>query len=453
MAALASALSFSSAGATLPAFEIGVVDSNSAVVKGQEIDIVIDSGGANHVVYQRYQNSVTDLLYASGAGDVWAPDTVGQDVRSWSSGVGEIEIDDSGGLHVMYHKNTAMGSNRLHHATLSSGDWTSEVVTDSVGTGKADLAVDSTGGLHAVALLGGFTLCYFEKPSGGTWSYPTVIAPSANEPAIEVDGSGVVHVAYTCTNCSGSREDLNYARYESDSWTVETVDDSLQAGNFIQADIAIAPDGTPSIAYQYSTADGNLHFATRTGGGTWTSEVADTGIGEIASGDRVSLEFDSDGNVHVARMIKTFASPYDGGVQYVSRQGGLWESVVVDTTTYDNHPVALALDSSGSPAIAYSTSASGLTNQYEIRVARAATASSAPVEPMSRASIGRLETRGNPFRGSTQVVFQVPSRSSVSLRVHDVTGRAVTTLLEDVTLAPGEHTVRWDGRAGSGQPA
>ena len=57
--------------------------------------------------------------------------------------------------------------------------------------------------------------------------------------------------------------------------------------------------------------------------------------------------------------------------------------------------------------------------------------------------------RPNPFGTETVLVFSVPSPLDVRLSVFDVTGRLVTTLLND-RVSAGRHEIRWDGRNGSG---
>jgi hypothetical protein len=56
----------------------------------------------------------------------------------------------------------------------------------------------------------------------------------------------------------------------------------------------------------------------------------------------------------------------------------------------------------------------------------------------------------NPFNPETTIRFDVPSASTVTLRVFDVRGRVVRTL-QDATLPQGRHALRWDGRNQSGQ--
>lgn len=57
----------------------------------------------------------------------------------------------------------------------------------------------------------------------------------------------------------------------------------------------------------------------------------------------------------------------------------------------------------------------------------------------------------NPFNPVTKIAFTVPDGTeSVSLRVYDVSGRLVTTLM-DSHLEAGPHTVSWDGRDHAGR--
>ena len=56
----------------------------------------------------------------------------------------------------------------------------------------------------------------------------------------------------------------------------------------------------------------------------------------------------------------------------------------------------------------------------------------------------------NPFNPETSIRFQLPAHDAVSLRVIDVSGRVVRTLLNG-ELASGQHIARWDGRDDAGE--
>ncbi len=57
----------------------------------------------------------------------------------------------------------------------------------------------------------------------------------------------------------------------------------------------------------------------------------------------------------------------------------------------------------------------------------------------------------NPFNPSTSIEFTVRERTKVSLRVYDVSGQLVRTLLEGDRSAGEVHRVTWDGRNDAGQ--
>jgi hypothetical protein len=57
----------------------------------------------------------------------------------------------------------------------------------------------------------------------------------------------------------------------------------------------------------------------------------------------------------------------------------------------------------------------------------------------------------NPFMSYTHLRFELPRASQVRLRIYDVMGRVVKTLVDQQT-APGVHEISWDGRDRNGLP-
>lgn len=55
----------------------------------------------------------------------------------------------------------------------------------------------------------------------------------------------------------------------------------------------------------------------------------------------------------------------------------------------------------------------------------------------------------NPFNPSTNITFRLPAASHTRLRVFDVRGNVVATLI-DTRLGAGSHSARWDGRNDDG---
>ena len=57
----------------------------------------------------------------------------------------------------------------------------------------------------------------------------------------------------------------------------------------------------------------------------------------------------------------------------------------------------------------------------------------------------------NPFGEATTIRYSLPSAGPVALRVYDVSGRVVKTLVDARDVGPGEHAVRWEGDNDSGE--
>ena len=61
-----------------------------------------------------------------------------------------------------------------------------------------------------------------------------------------------------------------------------------------------------------------------------------------------------------------------------------------------------------------------------------------------------LQNYPNPFNGVTQITFQISESGPVELRIYNVAGQRVATLLNESLMA-GEYTVLWDGHDASGR--
>ena len=57
----------------------------------------------------------------------------------------------------------------------------------------------------------------------------------------------------------------------------------------------------------------------------------------------------------------------------------------------------------------------------------------------------------NPFNPVTNIVFDLPVKGEISLKIYDVRGRQVTSL-EETVLPAGRYEYIWDGKNGSGRP-
>lgn len=70
--------------------------------------------------------------------------------------------------------------------------------------------------------------------------------------------------------------------------------------------------------------------------------------------------------------------------------------------------------------------------------------------PVTPAAFTLYPNFPNPFNASTQIQFDVPASSHVTMQIFDILGRNVTTLA-DTRFTAGQHTLRWDGTNFNGQ--
>jgi hypothetical protein len=70
--------------------------------------------------------------------------------------------------------------------------------------------------------------------------------------------------------------------------------------------------------------------------------------------------------------------------------------------------------------------------------------------PESPTAFRLVQNAPNPFNPMTTVAYDVPRSASVAIRVYDVTGRLVRTLV-DGTVDPGRYAATWDGRNDRGE--
>ncbi len=74
------------------------------------------------------------------------------------------------------------------------------------------------------------------------------------------------------------------------------------------------------------------------------------------------------------------------------------------------------------------------------------------VGPNPLSTTGVLAAMPMPFRTRTVLAWDLAERGSVTLRVYDVSGRLVRSLVPGVAMEAGRHSIEWDGRDDGGAP-
>lgn len=138
--------------------------------------------------------------------------------------------------------------------------------------------------------------------------------------------------------------------------------------------------------------------------------------------------------------LKLYAAGATAGIDYPVKLHRSWTDSLFWETTSHSHPGAgddgvyhlLVLGGSGSVTVYLATS-NGVFSYSEIPTG-------VPVSGSGRRA--PLRSRPNPFRGRTEIEFALATTEEVSLRVMDVRGRVVASLVRSA-LGPGPHRAAW----------
>ena len=100
----------------------------------------------------------------------------------------------------------------------------------------------------------------------------------------------------------------------------------------------------------------------------------------------------------------------------------------------------------------YSKNNNGSQSMYS-SVASFSTGNITSVEPVQQvipANFELAQNYPNPFNPTTSITYSIPKDNFVSIKVYDMLGREVATLVNDYKSA-GNHTINWNGEDNSGQ--
>lgn len=210
--------------------------------------------------------------------------------------------------------------------------------------------------------------------------------------------------------------------------------------------VAVDSDDYPHISY-YDATNTRLKYATWTGS-TWSTEVVDdppkTDVGQYTS-----LALDP---TYPAVGISYYDFTNED-LKYAISNECVWSIEVADDGNGDNvgQYTSLAFTSSGHPCISY----------YDDTDDDLLYAEGTPTDLTSSPWLERegsesarfsffSQSLPNPFTHRTMITYDLPASARISLRVYDLTGCLVKTLI-DQPQAAGDHSVLWDGRDDQGK--
>jgi hypothetical protein len=351
--------------------------------------------------------------------------------------------------YVAYERESAL-PREIFIARGSGGVWIHERITANATEDLAPtIALDSAGFVH-LAWIGQDTSnnwkIMYATNRGGTFQRQLLtgseLGPfgSGAEPFIAVTASGIAHIFYRGGDFGTYRIHHAWnAQPGGTSWTYEII--TTPNGNDFTAQAAI--DGFGTIHLLASGNDGfgfppRIYYLTKPPSGNWSvPDHANQG----RSGWGGSLTIDRFGKAHVT-IDEVSGNIYTGNLFYATNTTGTWTNtpILADGKTYNG---TLILDAAGK---GHAVAVNGETFQtQEILVVHSAGALTSVSDADAFVPVGIVlyQNYPNPFNPSTHIPFTVRGSGFVSLKVCDILGREVRTLVNDY-LRSGNYEVTWD---------
>ncbi|MBN2170674.1 MAG: hypothetical protein JW819_05040 [Candidatus Krumholzibacteriota bacterium] len=272
---------------------------------------------------------------------------------------------------------------------------------------------------YAISYPGGWTSSRVLTSADGGWTWETVaVDPDAPFRSLAVDMAGVVYVG----------GDYGVMRSADQGGTWESAQGDLPTGR-VRCLAAVNP-GAPG--HVMAGVEVGL-FETVDGGGHWDAIIM------ASTWSCYNISIHPDHPDIVAAHFSVGIGPAD--FVLLTRNG--WQ-----TWEY-THYYAIAIDwcSLGILAISAGDQRIYANNFDDIVTCDLFTTGAADPAPAPSSIVAAP----NPFNPKTTIHFSLPADAPVQLRIHDLRGRCVRTLIDGAPYRAGRHQVLWDGLDDGGE--
>jgi len=209
--------------------------------------------------------------------------------------------------------------------------------------------------------------------------------------------------------------------------------------------VSISADGnTAIIGGAFDAVDLGAAWIFTRSDTVWTQQSKLVGTGAVGQAEQgFSVSLSADGNTAIVGGVLDNS---DTGAAWIfTRSGGIW-------TQQGNKLVGTGAVGEAFQGQSVSLSADGTTaimggiedNSFE-GAAWVFTNSVTAVHELSKVPLSYhlSENYPNPFNPSTHIEYSLPKTTNVSLKIYDILGREIATLV-DGKVEPGEHSISWN---------
>jgi hypothetical protein len=389
--------------------------------------IVVDASGDPHVAY--FDPTTNSCKYAVRTGGAWTTDIVEAGTVYTYFRAPSIDLDSQGTPHISYTCSVA-GDSLVIHAYKPGATWIQEIACDSIEIAiNPSLVIDALDQEHIVYSRydGVINLLHCWK-SGLVWYTETV--DQGDLQAVAIDHSGDFHTAYRGWD-GLTLQEMRHARKTGTSWVLDTL---LTIEN--PTGIAVDAFGKPHVLSRSGSA---LDYSWRSGGG-WAHEA----IGTTSLNSEISaIGIDWRGN-----PVVVFTDYMSSWIRwYYKWNQDTWypDLIDIDGEVCVGTDPTLAFDRNGHPRVVYHQSG---VLYYAEGTDSDVTGASSDTAP--GIGIVLYQNFPNPFNPMTTIRFSLDSEETITLRIYDVSGSLVSTLINR-RITPGVYSEVWQGKDANGQ--
>jgi len=408
---------------------------------GSGPSLTLDSFDMPHMAYHLLRNGQEEIYYGKWNEATQIFDTELIDQGSFEAFI-SIITDQNDFPHITHHIHNGGGNLRYLHNDGNA--WIAEDIPTVVHDGwSSSIKIDSRNLPHVSFLpgigLGGLGVEYAWH-DGLSWHAEYIGSePDLNHywgTSLALDREDNPHVTYY----DDALQDLMYAVKEDSVWTIVPIDTAGDVGYF--SSLRLDGNDLPRIAYlKYTFGEGAVVKHASFSGMSWVISSIDTlqaVYPDPSVQGMISLDLNEAGNSHIAftnREILTYA---------VITGLSIEKETVVDLSSTGQTlggAASLKLDTEGNPHIVYDVQNGSQVGPMYAR--RLGTTDVGSQGQMPHAFI-LGQNYPNPFNPETTIGFDLPRTAFVTLRLYNMLGQEVATLVNGQIQA-GTHSVSVSG--------
>jgi hypothetical protein len=336
--------------------------------------IAVDSDDSIHLVWEDSTPGNYEIYYkqSEDGGTTWSPVKRLTWTSGWSSSPA-ITSDSGGTIHIIWYDDTP-GNREVYYkkSTNNGSTWSAakRITWTSAETSRPAIAVDSNNNIHVAwhDFTPGNAEIYYRRSTDGGTSWSTVqrltwTADYSEDPAIAIDSTDVIHVAWR-DNTPGNEE--IYIKSSTNSGKTWSIPKRLTWSSGWSQYPAIAIDSNDTLHLVWddpTSGNAEIYYKKSTDrGATWSSMKRLTWTSGGSFGPDMAV--DSTGHIHV--VWEDFTPGLPDIYHKSSPDGGTtWSAVErITWTSGQSMSPAIAADSSGTVHVVWHDDTPGKSEIY-----------------------------------------------------------------------------------------